>query len=232
MAARSVSGVSRAEILTTLSLATDLGLGQPMEHVMRSSALALRLAERMGVGEEERAITFHAGLIAWIGCSADAYELARWFGDDISFRADSYDTDLAGAATALFLLRHLGSGGSFADRIRATASFLRDGVRDFDPMQTHCEVASTFALRLGLDEPVRVAIMQAFERWDGKGEPRGAQGGPDLQADETGPACGDRRGPSPCGRDERRALRGSKASRRPIRPGSGRRAHQRLARDL
>ena len=64
MGSGGVSGVSRAEILASLSLATDLGLGQPMEHVMRSCALALRLAEQIDLGEEERAVTFHVALIA------------------------------------------------------------------------------------------------------------------------------------------------------------------------
>ena len=37
-----------------ISLGTDLGLGQPMEHVMRQSLIALRLAERLGLDEAAR----------------------------------------------------------------------------------------------------------------------------------------------------------------------------------
>jgi hypothetical protein len=38
------SGVTLAELLVAFSLATDLGLGQPMEHVLRSWQIAAQLA--------------------------------------------------------------------------------------------------------------------------------------------------------------------------------------------
>ena len=37
------------ELLAALSLGTDLGMGHPMEHVLRQTYLALRLAEEMGL---------------------------------------------------------------------------------------------------------------------------------------------------------------------------------------
>ena len=37
-------------------------------------------------------------MLAWVGCVADAPEVAGSFGDDIAFRADSYDVDLGGLA--------------------------------------------------------------------------------------------------------------------------------------
>src|SRR5262249_19376404 len=70
-----------AELVATLSLGTDLGLGQPMEHVIRETLIALRLAERLALAQEERAVVYYAGLLAWVGCHTDAYEQAKWFGD-------------------------------------------------------------------------------------------------------------------------------------------------------
>ncbi len=167
------STASRAELLAAISLATDLGLGQPMEHVLRSCQLALLLADRTDIEEEQRETTFYVALLAWIGCSADAHEIARWFGDDIAFRAGSYDADLKGTATARYMLRRLGAGAGMAGRVSIAASFLRDGLRDFDPMGTHCEVAGSFGEQLGVAEPVRATLLQVFERWDGKGQPKG-----------------------------------------------------------
>jgi len=43
------SPIRLAELLAVLSLETDLGMGQPMEHVMRECLIALRLAERVGL---------------------------------------------------------------------------------------------------------------------------------------------------------------------------------------
>src|SRR5258708_40350033 len=46
----------------------------------------------------------------------------------------------------------------------------------------HCEVAQQLAGRLGLAESLIVCLGQLYERWDGKGQPRG------LQGEEVAPA--------------------------------------------
>jgi hypothetical protein len=43
------SGLRLAELVAAFSLATDLGRGQPMEHVLRSWLIAVRLGERLGL---------------------------------------------------------------------------------------------------------------------------------------------------------------------------------------
>src|SRR5689334_20251827 len=79
--------VRLAELVALLSLGTDLGLGQPMEHVIRQCLIALRLADRLGLAEGERVVLYYSGLLAWVGCHTDAYEQAKWFGDDIAMKA-------------------------------------------------------------------------------------------------------------------------------------------------
>src|SRR5687767_14380867 len=101
--------VRLAELVATLSLGTDLGLGQPMEHVLRQSLIALRLGERLGLAEAERHVLYYSGLLAWVGCFTDAYEQAKWFGDDIAFKADGFAME-AGAVG--YLIGHLGVGRS------------------------------------------------------------------------------------------------------------------------
>ena len=64
--------VRLAELVATLSLATDLGRGEPMEHCLRQTVIALRLADRIGIGERERAATYYTGLLANVYCHADA----------------------------------------------------------------------------------------------------------------------------------------------------------------
>jgi hypothetical protein len=80
------SQVRLAELVASLSLATDLGLGQPMEHILRSCVLGLRIAEDVGLDESERAVVYYVALLAWLGCHADSHEQAAWFGDDIALR--------------------------------------------------------------------------------------------------------------------------------------------------
>ena len=40
----------------------------------------------------------------------------------------------------------------------------------------HCEVGARLAARLGMVEPVGVALAHAYERWDGTGYPAGLAG--------------------------------------------------------
>lgn len=41
-----------AELVAALSLATDLGTGQPFEHALRTCSLSLTLAKRSGVAAD------------------------------------------------------------------------------------------------------------------------------------------------------------------------------------
>jgi len=91
------SGVRLADLVAAFSLATDLGLGQPMDHVLRSWRIAAGLGDHLGVAGDERGHMYYVATLAWVGCVADTPEVAALFGDDIAFRADSYDVDLAGA---------------------------------------------------------------------------------------------------------------------------------------
>jgi hypothetical protein len=50
-----------AELVALLSLGTDLGLGQPMEHAMRQCLIALRLADKLKLGEQARGVLFMRG---------------------------------------------------------------------------------------------------------------------------------------------------------------------------
>ena len=79
--------VRLAELVAALSLGIDLGFGQPMEHVLRQCLIALRLAERIGLDEDERAVVYYTALLVNVGCHSDAHEQAKWFGDDIALKS-------------------------------------------------------------------------------------------------------------------------------------------------
>jgi hypothetical protein len=71
--------VRLAELVAALSLGVDLGFGQPMEHVLRQCLIALRLAEAIGLDEEQRAVVYYTALLVNVGCHSDAHEQAKWF---------------------------------------------------------------------------------------------------------------------------------------------------------
>jgi HD-GYP domain-containing protein (c-di-GMP phosphodiesterase class II) len=172
--------VRLAEIVAALSLATDLGLGQPEAHVLRQTAIALGLADAAGLSEQDKAATYYVSLLAWVGCVADSHEMATWFGDDIQLRADSYHVDKLPLATLKFLVRHLAAGQSSMRRISAIGRFLTAGVGEAGrSLVTHCQTTGDFAVRLGLGPEVRQPLQHAFERWDGKGVP-GSRSGEEI----------------------------------------------------
>jgi HD-GYP domain-containing protein (c-di-GMP phosphodiesterase class II) len=171
------SGVCLAELIAALSLGTDLGLGHPMEHVLRQCVIALGLGERFGLDESERSVVYYVALLAWVGCHVDSYEQARWFGDDIAARSDISRTDLTGPRKARFAMRHVGAGSPPVRRARTALEFLISGREAMGAMHgTHCVIAGELARRLGLGEAVRDSLLQVFERWDGTGEPGGLAG--------------------------------------------------------
>jgi HD-GYP domain-containing protein (c-di-GMP phosphodiesterase class II) len=169
--------VSRTEVLAALSLAIDLGLGQPMDHMLRSAAMGSRLAERVGLGEGERETVFYTGLVMWIGCHADSHEYARWFGDDIAMRHASHFIDWSGPPYRRFLIGNLGRGAPLPRRAQLAAKVILDARGNLGALvQSHCLSAALLAEEIGLGAPVCEALPFAYERWDGSGMPAGAAG--------------------------------------------------------
>jgi HD-GYP domain-containing protein (c-di-GMP phosphodiesterase class II) len=155
-----------------LSLAVDLGVGQPMEHVARSCRLAWRLGDHIGLAERERVSLYYVAMLGWVGCIADSPRATQWFGDDIEYRAGVYDLDMKPLPFLGYLLRHAGAGQPPLQRAAKGALVLADGGRGVqDSLRTHCQVSSTIAARLGLGEDVTGPLSQIFARWDGKGLP-------------------------------------------------------------
>src|SRR4051812_43427088 len=166
--------VRLSELIATLSLGTDLGLGQPMEHVLRQCLIALRLGEHLGLDEAKRRVLYYSGLLAWVGCFTDAYEQAKWFGDDIALKADGFAME--GGEVGYFV-GHFGMGRSLPERMRLALALLGEGRRAVESMlKNHYLATDALAARLGLGDDVRASLKQTFERWDGKHAPLGLKG--------------------------------------------------------
>src|SRR5438132_6937217 len=161
-----------AELVAALSLGIDLGFGQPMEHVLRQCLIALRLAEEVGLGEEQRAVVYYSALLINVGCHSDAHEQAKWFGDDIALKSIKYDHEPRSLRMATTGMRLLGSGHPPLHRFRLGLEFALSGRREVDDMIAHhAAIARTMAEQLSLPDQVLEAIGAAYERWDGRGWP-------------------------------------------------------------
>ena len=162
--------VRLAELVATISLGTDLGLGQPMEHVIRQTVIALRMGDLLGLDQEDRTVLYYSGLLAWVGCHTDAYEQAKWFGDDIDFKRQAMFADENIPALARLLISRLGSGQSGTERLRTSLAFPVSGTKWFTHvLESHWRTTDLLAERLGLSDEVRQSLRESYERWDGKG---------------------------------------------------------------
>jgi HD-GYP domain-containing protein (c-di-GMP phosphodiesterase class II) len=170
--------VTCVELLGALSLATDLGTGQPLEHGLRTCVVATELARAAGLGDEDVADTYATALLHSIGCTSDAYEAASRFGDDVAIRAAFATVDAGQAREMLAFLA--GNVARARPPLRRAVSLVRTlaagpaGART--GFAAHCEVGRRLAERLGLSPGAWHALGFVFERWDGNGFPAGAKG--------------------------------------------------------
>src|ERR671935_773862 len=103
--------IRAAELVGALSLATDLGTGQPLEHALRTAVLAVRLGELAGASAQELADTYYVALLHASGCTSNSHEATQLFGEDIMHRAAFYLVDPTNPAEVLdFYRQNVGLG--------------------------------------------------------------------------------------------------------------------------
>src|SRR5206468_9108156 len=165
--------IRAAEVVGALSLASDLGTGQPREHALRSAVLAVRLGELAGASAKELADTYYVALLHASGCTSNGHEAALLYGDDIAHRAAFFLIDTTNPAEVLSFYRaHVGAGRPPEVR----AGLIEEAIANAGPraraaFATMCEVAQRFAGWLELDVTVHASLEYVFARWDGRGFP-------------------------------------------------------------
>jgi len=167
-----------AEAVAVLSLATDLSMGQPLEHGLRTTMLALRLAQAMGLSEDDQVTVYYTGLLHFAGCTAESEIDARFFGDEMTARPQmlrvSHGSRFELMAAAM-RTAHQGSPPLTRAAMMARAAF--GGIAEFRKWAaSHCDVARILGGRMGLSEPVKQSLRHLYERWDGDGMPGDLRG--------------------------------------------------------
>lgn len=172
------SDLSLAELLAGLSLVTDLAARHASEQALRASILATRLAERIGLTGEERKHAFYTTLLRFVGCTAPMPEYAQVMGEiDDEMRPRGDMTDLTNPRESFPFLFSLGQSAPSWRRPAVWAGVLVKGRAVTGPgIQADCEVAIRMARLFRLPVPVAEALPAHFERWDGRGLPRGLSG--------------------------------------------------------
>ena len=166
-----------AELLASVSLATDLGTGQPLGHALRTCAIATGLAEQLGCDREDVRTVHQFSLLRFLGCTADSAETAAAFGDDRAFLAAMAPAFMGSDRDVVErLVRSAGAGQPWPRRLRSVARGLADLNGAERSLSAHCEVAVMLAGRAGVGQAVLDALAHAYERWDGKGFPARLEG--------------------------------------------------------
>src|SRR6185503_6311017 len=173
--------VRRADFLMALAYGTDLATGHSRDFALRSCVLAMRLADAANLDETMRRAVYHQALLRYIGCNADTHLLAAAWGDEIALRRDLQTVDFSNRAefTQVFVraITRTFPDASPEELAKAVERGLSEAAQVNIPILSgHCEVAQRIAERLGLPEEIRESLGQIYERWDGRGLPRGLSG--------------------------------------------------------
>ncbi len=169
-----------AEIISALSFALDLTEDAVPGHALRSCLLGMTLAQALGLGEKDRSNLFYSLLLKDIGCSSNAGRLCQIMGSD-ERKVKSADKLLDWTRTSWTGLR------SVYGRLHPEASHLTRMLRLMklgaqsesvheQMVALRCDRGATIIARIGLPEPVSIAVRHLDEHWDGAGFPDGLEG--------------------------------------------------------
>ncbi len=169
-----LSELRLSEVLAALSHALDLTEGQPPGHAQRTCLIALRIAERLGLPEQDRAALFYAALLKDAGCSNAAARFSALFaGDDIAIKQAGKFVDWTRPQDAIrFTARQVGGGMTRLQRARQFVIALRGLAAEGNALVTaRCERGADVIAALGLPAAASDAVRALDERWDGGGQP-------------------------------------------------------------
>lgn len=170
--------VRASEAIAALCLATDLGMGFPLEHGLHSTLAALRIADRLGVDAETAADTYYASLLFYVGCTADAEIAAEVFAEGALL--EHFTPVVFGAPFEL--LRGIARALADPDRstpvrlVQGAARLPRAGRGHKQHIDALCQVGQMLSRRLGMSQRVSGILAVMTERWDGKGLPHRLKG--------------------------------------------------------
>jgi putative nucleotidyltransferase with HDIG domain len=170
-----VSETRLAEVIACLALATDLATGQPLEHGLRRTLLAVWLGQHLGLDDAELSTVYYVALLGSVGCTLESAAFANFFRDDIALGEEIVLRDPTSRATmAAFLLRRAGEGQSPLQRAQKLVTMAMAGPRE---SQIVCrDVALQLGDMLDIGAEIRESLGQCHEHWDGKGGPRSLKG--------------------------------------------------------
>jgi HD-GYP domain-containing protein (c-di-GMP phosphodiesterase class II) len=165
-----------AELVVALSLATDIGSGVPMETMLATCLVSLRLGEALGLSDEEMYETYYLALLRHAGCTAESLRTAELSGNDkIAVTREFFKMNPTQPMQMMGVMWR-----SVVNPTRSAVERVGLLMRLFSELPmvvvAQCEVAQQIAARLGFGERIQSGLLQFPERWDGKGFPQKLKG--------------------------------------------------------
>src|ERR1700716_1525392 len=160
------TGLRLAELLATVSLASDLAHDVPAESALRDALLAVQLGRLAGWPAEDLADVYYLALLYHVGCTgAVAAQSRLGVGDDVAVRrwigeADFTDRPELFRIAVSKLARQWGP----AEWARGLAAFMRAGQDAPEAFASMAEVAVRLSERLGASPPVTAALGHTYAR--------------------------------------------------------------------
>jgi HD-GYP domain-containing protein (c-di-GMP phosphodiesterase class II) len=169
-----------SEILSALSFALDLTEGQSMGHTVNSCLLGMRLAQIIGISEDDRSELYFALLTKDVGCSSNAARMYEVFGgDDLKAKREVKTQDWSRISFdgLNYLMRNVAPGRPLHERLMSIAQVAMKRDKQARAMtEIRCERGAQIALRLGFSWQAAEGIRYLDEHWNGEGHPEGLHG--------------------------------------------------------
>jgi DNA-binding CsgD family transcriptional regulator len=169
-ASAATRGVRLAELLATVSLASDLAHDVPAESALRDALLSVRLAHLAGWSRPDRSDVYYLALLYHVGCTgAVSIQSRMGVGDDVSVRKWLSEADFADRP-ALMRITVTRLARQWGPRQWAAGMAAMIGAGDAVPeaFASVADVAVRLSARLGASPRVTAALSHTYARWDGK----------------------------------------------------------------
>lgn len=161
--------VRTAEMIGTLCLATDLGMGFPFEHGLHTTIISMRLAHELGVDLETRRLTFHTSLLQHAGCTTDVHLAAELFGGSITENLNPVMYGRSREVIPAFLRNIPDPQAAGLEKVsQLTRRLPRLARMAKESNAANCEVAGMLAVQTGAPPQVQHLLLYKNERWDGR----------------------------------------------------------------
>jgi HD-GYP domain-containing protein (c-di-GMP phosphodiesterase class II) len=166
-----------AEAAGLLAVATDMATGMPLTTSLRICLAGQRMAEVLDDDTLDRRALYYYTLVRLLGCTVETSRFAGAMGNEIEIGKVMVPVDQGSPREMLpMMLRTVGAGESPLRRVRMVMAAISLGADMRGLLAGHCEVSRMLTEDLRLGGDVAVALDHTYERWDGKGAPRGVRG--------------------------------------------------------